>query len=98
MQTSLGVLVLLAVLIAIGYARSRPTGYRIMGRHRILVALVAVAVLTPALSLRAIAMSAPDVTMLERVARFLLLAGIGAAPLAVFLFASWVLGRLRVER
>ena len=91
------ILVIFAVLIAIGYARSRPSGYPVTPRDGILVALVTLAALSPSVALRATSMLTPDVTTPDRIARFLAVVAIGAAPLAIFLLASWIRNRSRIE-
>ena len=90
-------LVILGVLIGIGYARSRPSGYRMTSRDRVLVALVTIAALTPAVALRATSMLSPDVATPDRIARFLAVVAIGAAPLSIFVLASWIRNRSQIE-
>ena len=94
---SLVILVLLAVLVARGYVRSRSPGYRIALRDRALVGLTVLAVASVALG-AAVAFRfhfAPGVTWLDRVARGLTVAAIGLGPVALFLVVGWVLRLVR---
>ena len=93
----IAILVLFGVLVARGYVRSRPPTHEITLRERALVGFTAFAVACLAFG-AAVAFHlkfAPEVTLLERIARGLTVAGIGLAPLALFLLVARVLRLVR---
>lgn len=94
---SLVIFVLLAVLVARGYARSSPPGHEITSHDRIIVALTVFAVGGLAIGATVVFSFkfAPDVTSLDRALRGLTVVGIGVAPLMVFLLITWVLRATR---
>ena len=94
---SLAILVLLAVLVARAYARSRPPGYQIKLHDRLLVAFTAFAIAGLAIAGAVIFrfQFAPEVTLLGRVARGLTVVAIGLGPLVLFLVITCVLRVVR---
>ena len=92
-NAALVLLVVAAVLIARGYARSRAPGDRITFRDRTLVVLKVIAVGGVALSATVVFgfKCAPEVTLLNRGWRALSVVGIGLAPLLIYLFTTWAL-------
>lgn len=92
MEGELIIFVFLAVLIARGYARSRPPGYDIKLRDRVVVGLMVFAVAGILFGTVVFRQEfAPDVTFWDRVVRGLTVAGLGVAPLAIFGLITWAL-------
>ncbi len=94
---SLVILLLMAVLVARGYARSRPPGYQITLRDRVLVGLTVWAISCSAIGAAVVFRFkfAPEVTLFDRIARGLMVVGIGLAPLAILLLITCALRVVR---
>lgn len=97
MQTaSFAILPLLGVLLARGYVRSKPPGYQIGLNDRIRVAIMAYAIGWLAIGALVCGFKfAPEITLIDRLGRGLAVAGLGLAPIAVFLLITWALRATR---
>jgi hypothetical protein len=96
-SASLVVLVLVAVLVGRAYAQTRPADYRITSFDRVLVALTTFAIGCSAIGVAVVFAFkfAPEVTMVDRLARGLTVVAIGLAPLAIVFI---IMGALSVVR
>ncbi len=85
-----GLLPVFTLLMARGYRTLKPPNHRYSPREQIMVGLACLAVLSPAIALRLAWMMGPAASTAQHVQGFFMLLAAGVAPLAIFLFCTWL--------